>query len=235
MSQKINISIPEPCHENWQKMSPTEKGRFCDSCQKKVFDFTNASDRQIISAYNKNSNLCGRFLNTQLDRDLVAPKEKSTFWMATTSTIISFFALGSQESIAQEAVKTEQTDQKIISKSTAGENDAIEGKTITGIVTDSVNPWPGISIVIKGTQKGTTTNFDGLYSIKAKEGDVLVFHLMGLEEKEITIGNDTIYNVIMKDDPKLAKDKVIYRIGGICGKRQNFFRRTFHSIGNWFK
>ena len=35
MATKINISIPEPCHENWQNMSVIEKERFCDLCQKK--------------------------------------------------------------------------------------------------------------------------------------------------------------------------------------------------------
>jgi len=74
MNRKISISIPKPCHENWQKMTTLEKGRFCDSCQKQVFDFTKSSDREILRKFNLEENICGRFLKTQLERDIVVPK-----------------------------------------------------------------------------------------------------------------------------------------------------------------
>ena len=48
-------------------------------------------------------------------------------------------------------------------------------KVVTGVVTDGVDPLPGVSIILKGTAKGTETDFDGKYSIKAKQGDVTCF------------------------------------------------------------
>jgi len=48
-------------------------------------------------------------------------------------------------------------------------------KTITGTVTDNSGSLPGVSIVIKGTNTGTETNFDGKYTIAAKTGTILVF------------------------------------------------------------
>ena len=62
MSQKIKLSIPTPCHENWHTMSPIEKGKFCAVYQKTVQDFTHASDYEIYIAYQNDQNLCGRFL-----------------------------------------------------------------------------------------------------------------------------------------------------------------------------
>jgi hypothetical protein len=56
MRHKIQISIPEPCQEGWQNMTPVEKGRFCASCQKMVLDFTYLSDNEIIKVVTKNDN-----------------------------------------------------------------------------------------------------------------------------------------------------------------------------------
>lgn len=66
-----------------------------------------------------------------------------------------------------------------------------QGKTISGIVTSSQDnlPLPGVNIVIKGTKSVTTTGFDGEYSIKASESDVLVFTFIGFQAQEITVGS----------------------------------------------
>ena len=52
-------------------------------------------------------------------------------------------------------------------------------RTISGIVSEESGGIPGVSILIKGTNKGTETDFDGKYSIKANTGDVLVFSYIG--------------------------------------------------------
>lgn len=63
------ISIPKPCHENWNTMTPKEKGRFCDSCAKTVIDFTKMDivEIQDFIHQNKESRICGHFKQTQLD------------------------------------------------------------------------------------------------------------------------------------------------------------------------
>lgn len=229
MPQKINITIPDPCHENWQAMTATEKGRFCSSCQKNVLDFTHASDRQIIEAYNQNNNLCGRFLNTQLNRDLAQPKEKSTSWLATTSAVLSFLALGTNEAIAQGKPSMVQTDKKDISENNSVETAGVK-KEISGIVTDeSTLALPGVNVIVKGTEIQTQADFEGKFSIKAKEGDILIFSFMGMKEEEIHINNSDFYNVKMKDAPMVM-------LGGpIFIKRKTFFGRIFYRVGNLFR
>jgi hypothetical protein len=62
-------------------------------------------------------------------------------------------------------------------------------QTITGTVytaTDNV-PLPGVSVTIKNTSKGTTTDFDGVFSIQASSSDVLEFSYIGFETQIITI------------------------------------------------
>jgi hypothetical protein len=83
MSKKIQLSIAEPCHENWENMSPVDKGKFCGSCQKQVVDFSNMSDRQVAEFFkkpflslSKGGSVCGRFMTDQLEREIEIPKKR---------------------------------------------------------------------------------------------------------------------------------------------------------------
>ncbi|PWN60795.1 TonB-dependent receptor plug domain-containing protein [Chryseobacterium viscerum] len=67
----MKITIPKPCHENWNTMTPDEKGRFCAVCSKTVRDFRNAQDDEIIEVFtNASQEICGNFNPSQLNRDL---------------------------------------------------------------------------------------------------------------------------------------------------------------------
>ena len=62
------ITIPKPCREDWNTMSPNDKGKFCDVCSKTVVDFSTKSPIEI-SKYierNKNKRICGYFHKKQL-------------------------------------------------------------------------------------------------------------------------------------------------------------------------
>ena len=69
MSTHYSISIPKPCHEDWSKMTPNEKGRFCKSCTKTVVDFTKMSPDAIQDYLhnNKDQRICGHIKQSQLD------------------------------------------------------------------------------------------------------------------------------------------------------------------------
>lgn len=65
----LRISIPTPCHADWNKMSPREQGAFCSVCAKTVVDFTRLSDEQVKNYFleNPGKKTCGRFRKEQLD------------------------------------------------------------------------------------------------------------------------------------------------------------------------
>lgn len=71
-----NLYIPEPCSEDWESMSPQEKGRFCSACNKCVIDFTQKQPQEIqqIIEEKKEEQVCGRFYNHQLK--MTDPPEK---------------------------------------------------------------------------------------------------------------------------------------------------------------
>lgn len=66
---KHKITIPEPCHEKWDEMTPKDNGRFCMNCSKTVVDFTAMLPEEIRHYFiqNQDQRICGRFKNEQLE------------------------------------------------------------------------------------------------------------------------------------------------------------------------
>ena len=89
---------------------------------------------------------------------------------------------------------------------------------VTGTVTDDAkDPLPGVSIVIKGTTKGTQTDFDGKYTIKVKNGDILEFSYIGMKIKQVKVTGQKIINVVLEEDNVTLQEVVVTT--GYVGKR----------------
>ncbi len=88
-----------------------------------------------------------------------------------------------------------------------GTSSLVFGQTVSGVVTDdSSQPVPGVSVVVKGTTTGTTTDFDGKYSLNANNGDTLVFSYVGYETQEAVVTGSTL-NVTLQSG--VALDAVV--------------------------
>ena len=86
--------------------------------------------------------------------------------------------------------------------------------TVTGTVTDQDNiPLGGVSIVIKGSIKGVSTNFDGEYEIEASEGDILVFSYIGFASSEVSLTQEKIINVTMKPSSMDLNEVIVTATG----------------------
>ncbi|MFI2742115.1 SusC/RagA family TonB-linked outer membrane protein [Zhouia sp. PK063] len=88
-------------------------------------------------------------------------------------------------------------------------------KQISGTVTASGDgvPVPGVNVIIKGTSTGTSTDFDGKYSISAAQGETLVFSAIGYTTKEVVIANETTINVILSEDTQQLDEVVVTSLG----------------------
>jgi TonB-linked SusC/RagA family outer membrane protein len=86
--------------------------------------------------------------------------------------------------------------------------------TIHGIVTNSLgHPLANVSITVKGTRKGTTTNAAGAYSISVEKGDVLQFSFIGYKTEEIVAGDAQEMNVSLSIDVAGLSDVVVVGYG----------------------
>ena len=88
-------------------------------------------------------------------------------------------------------------------------------KTVSGTViavTDQT-PLPGVNVVIKGTTKGTQTDYDGKYTIEASKGDVLEFSFLGMKTQLITVGDANTVNAKLEDDALSLNEVIVTALG----------------------
>ncbi|MGH1384650.1 carboxypeptidase-like regulatory domain-containing protein [Kordia sp.] len=223
---KLIIQIPEPCHEDWNNMSPTEKGKFCGVCTKEVIDFTAKSDEELIKHVANDGNLCGRFHPSQLNRKLIADRKKRNHWLSYAATLLlpmTVFAQGKPR-MNEKVDKTEQLDNYNFTRLHIGslnrkakvhskkQQDSIK---ISGTITDNTGlPLPGATILIKGNYHGKTTDFDGNFSVKVKPNDILMISYVGYKSQEISITKtQSVYKIELKESEQLEEVTVV--AGGI--------------------
>ncbi|WP_300435504.1 SusC/RagA family TonB-linked outer membrane protein [Christiangramia sp.] len=91
---------------------------------------------------------------------------------------------------------------------------AQQEKTITGTVIDGDGlPLPGVNVLVKNTNRGVQTDFDGNYTIQAAEGEVLVFSFLGLSTGEYTVGDTSIIDVVMEAGESQLDEVVVTALG----------------------
>ncbi|WP_452221239.1 SusC/RagA family TonB-linked outer membrane protein [Lacinutrix salivirga] len=87
-----------------------------------------------------------------------------------------------------------------------------QNQTISGVVTDKETnePLPGVNVLIKNTNKGTATDFDGLYTIKnVNSGAVVEFSYLGYLSQEVTVNSETLNVSLVPDVAQLDEVVVI--------------------------
>lgn len=87
--------------------------------------------------------------------------------------------------------------------------------TVSGTISDgnTNQPLPGVSVIIKNSTKGTSTDFDGNYSITANANDILVFSSIGYKKQEVTINGNTSINLSLSEDNNLLDEVVVIGYG----------------------
>lgn len=94
-------------------------------------------------------------------------------------------------------------------------------KNISGKVTEAAGntPLPGVGIIIKGSTLGTSTDFDGNYTLtNVKTGDILVFSYIGFNTQEVVVGDSTTMNVALEEDAQALDEVVVIGYGATTVK-----------------
>ena len=200
MKNKVQISIPTPCHENWDAMTPAQQGRLCGACQKTVIDFTLMTDGQILDVIKRANGHqpCGRYLPSQLDRELIDNRPKATFIGVLAKRMAAMLLLvqSATTAMAQQAkshmVTVEQYEED--------NRDARGRIQVTGKLINSETklPVPYMSVYI--TQTDTTVFADSAgrysFSMPAELDTVTVLlnqKLYGENQATVTLTSSLIF------------------------------------------
>lgn len=172
MSASFKISIDNPCSEKWAKMSVNANGRFCDSCQKSVIDFTRFSDGDLKAWFIENhGKACGRFIPEQLDRLILNETKFSIkrfrpgLVAASVITFLSFPKLSSAQITKPKTVQTDDLQRKNYNNNIVL-SDSI--KIIKGRVIDKDDktPLPGVVLRLGNNLVATSTNAEGKFELR---------------------------------------------------------------------
>jgi len=189
----IQLTIPSPCSQSWDEMTPDGCGHYCAHCEKTVIDFTTWTDAAIYIYFLVNKGpVCGRLLDTQLNRPFALPHQPHSrlYRIAIALGLTVIFTQG-QKTFAQSPVRTEQSPfQK--------QGDTTSNKTggIFGIVLDEKKETmlnAVVQVYLNGVLKGgTVTDFEGKYSIKQLQSGIYNVMVVYLGYDSLDIRNVSI-------------------------------------------
>ncbi|MEP2281172.1 carboxypeptidase-like regulatory domain-containing protein [Maribacter sp.] len=243
MKSTLTIFVKEPCKEKFSNFSKTEKGGFCQSCEKEVIDFTNFSDNELINYLNHgNKKACGMFKASQLktyETNSLHTMNNSILPKGIAMMGFSLLALCTSEVKGQKTAPIESPIE-VVSTAVMGDISYVETVQekymLTGTILDENNePLPGVNVVLKGTTVGTQTDFDGRFKFPQQlaVNDILVLSFIGYETKTYKVAASANSNIDInitfdEYDMVLMGDIVIE---GTYSSKRNIFQK----IGDIFK
>lgn len=114
----------------------------------------------------------------------------------------------------QVILKQEPLPQPVEKKASVSHEPFAIEQPITGIITDAKGEiLAGVSVLVKGTNRGTSTNGEGKYSLVAQPSETLVFSFVGYIKKEIVVGNQTEINLVLNEDTQTLGEVVVTALG----------------------
>ena len=228
MSKKFQLQVPVPCHEDWNKMTPGDKGRFCDSCQKTVHDFTDMSDAQLIAFFKKPStgSLCGRFYNDQLERDFEIPRKRIPWLKYFFQFAIPVFLTGLKSYSQGKPFIKEKNDSSVCTNINSGEiivmgRIPVVRNEIFGKVVDENGKGISYATVIsKVTGNGTACDSAGNFYLRipSKQAPVsLVASCVGYETAELFVNDlsNQSHSIILKPISTVNNGVVVVSYGSV--------------------
>ncbi|MFA1771050.1 carboxypeptidase-like regulatory domain-containing protein [Rufibacter glacialis] len=206
-------------------MTPQNQGRFCQSCQKTVVDFTAMPDAEVVEWLAKNKNTkCGRFRKDQIGKELTAPIYSPkrwnwpaavlglTAWLSTTSVVAKQVSSPVYSTNQRPASENRGKSMKELSEI------SVSLLVLKGTVIDaqSKEAMPGTTILLKGTSIAVPADQNGHFELAVpaylvNRKQKVIFAFIGYEMKEVKLSK-----LLKKNHPKIIMALDTAVLGGIA-------------------
>lgn len=222
MKRKIEISIETPCGEDYESSKTTSLGGYCQKCKKEVVDFSNYRSSELYTYFDTQSGkVCGKFRPEQLTTISKSQNVGSFTARLVAASISLLTMISSKPTLAQDLNQYTQTDKTadLSQEKHIMAKEDLEYKTIelSGVVIDAEDKLAlrGARVSLKGTDKGTITDENGVFVLPLTDHELvngtLVFSCVGFKMKEA--------EALQIQDNPISMELDIAVLGGVCYKR----------------
>ena len=213
MKKSITIRIPEPCHEDWAKMTATEKGKFCSVCTKEVIDLTSKTDEELVKILTKGKNACGRIKKSQLNREVkLERKSGQSLAPIAASMLLPLTLFSNNPKSENNTISRKPMVSMGIGRFSTLDNSRLQVFT-QGIVKDeNGNPLKNVKVISNETEAQTWTNKKGEYEIYTLDKEWLTFSKENFETQKIQLNHQSeirnIYLMSNSQSPPILLGKI---------------------------
>lgn len=186
----LRLSIPAPCNEDWDRMTPSDPNRrHCASCAKHVTDFSWMTDREIHQYFQRHGGkLCGRFRADQLDRPIRAyvPPASGWKWLAAAGGLLLSVGVQGQAVAPAMIVDPLPAAEQPRVGAVESTRSVVERATYRGqVVDEDGEPLIGVSVLVVGTETGTVTDLEGEFKLTVPPGRQITLSYVGYEARTL--------------------------------------------------
>lgn len=213
------VSIAEPCTQNWEQMQKYGGYNFCESCQKCVIDFSGYTNEAILKALaNSKTDICGRLSQTQLNQlnFTLIVSTPSRNWMKYLGVLaigVSIFVQDAKATIVKNATEFNPISLK------SDDPKPVKLKLIYGYVLDKENkPLTNVHISILNTKLFAITDKNGRYEIKIDKSINLTNGYLTASDRRYT-GQLKLNTAQEKQNSLLLEERKIMIMGLIAIKK----------------
>lgn len=199
------ISVPQPCSEDWQKMTASERGKYCTVCETEVVDLTSSTKEEIIQLIQQEGKVCGRIKRSSTITPIEEVEKTVGFeFKGAVATFVNLLALTTVMGV--QAMPNTQADYVVVSSIVSSQELITDDtkqdkgsekqlKVIKGVVKHEKEVLSGATVAIgDGLKYSTKTDSSGKFEIVlsddfSEKKIFLKVSYVGFEDKVIEVKN----------------------------------------------